>query len=37
VAVVLRIAEHLASGRTVFTVAVDSGLKYLSMASYSER
>ena len=36
VAVALRIADRLGSGRTVVTVAVDSGLKYLSTALYSD-
>jgi cysteine synthase A len=36
VAVALRIAERLGRGQTVVTVAVDSGLKYLSTALYSE-
>ena len=36
VAVALRIAERLGPGRTVVTVAVDSGLKYLSTALYSD-
>jgi len=35
VAVALRIAERLGPGRTVVTVAVDSGMKYLSTALYS--
>lgn len=35
VAVALRIAERLGPDRTVVTVAVDSGLKYLSTALYS--
>ena len=35
VAVALRVAERLGPGRTVVTVAVDSGLKYLSTALYS--
>jgi len=34
VAVALRIAERLGHGRTVVTVAVDSGMKYLSTALY---
>jgi len=34
VAVALRIAERLGPGRTVVTVAVDSGMKYLSTALY---
>ena len=36
VAVALRIADRLGPGRTVVTVAVDSGLKYLSTALYSD-
>jgi cysteine synthase A len=36
VAVALRVAEPLGPGRPVVTVAVDSGLKYLSTALYSE-
>jgi cysteine synthase A len=36
VAAALRIAERLGRDRTVVTVAVDSGLKYLSTALYSE-
>jgi cysteine synthase A len=36
VAVALRVAERLGPGHTVVTVAVDSGLKYLSTALYSE-
>jgi cysteine synthase A len=36
VAVALRIAERLGPGHTVVTLAVDSGLKYLSTALYSE-
>ena len=36
VAVALRIAERLGPDETVVTVAVDSGLKYLSTALYSE-
>lgn len=36
VAVALRVAERLGPGQTVVTVAVDSGLKYLSTALYSE-
>ncbi len=35
VAVALRIADRLGPGRTVITVAVDSGMKYLSTALYS--
>jgi cysteine synthase A len=35
VAVALRVAERLGSGRTVVTVAVDSGMKYLSTALYA--
>jgi cysteine synthase A len=36
VAVALRVAERLGRDQTVVTVAVDSGLKYLSTALYSE-
>jgi cysteine synthase A len=36
VAVALRVAERLGAGRTVVTVAVDSGMKYLSTALYSD-
>lgn len=36
VAVALRVAERLGPGHTVVTVAVDSGLKYLSTELYSE-
>jgi cysteine synthase A len=36
VAVALRIAERMGPGHTVVTVAVDSGLKYLSTPLYSE-
>jgi cysteine synthase A len=36
VAVALRVAERLGSGPTVVTVAVDSGMKYLSTALYAE-
>ncbi len=36
VAVALRVAERLGAGRTVVTVAVDSGMKYLSTALYSQ-
>ncbi len=36
VAVALRIADRLGPGRTVVTVAVDSGLKYLSTALFSD-
>jgi cysteine synthase A len=36
VAVALRVAERLGPDQTVVTVAVDSGLKYLSTALYSE-
>jgi cysteine synthase A len=36
VAVALRIAERLGSNHTVVTIAVDSGLKYLSTTLYSE-
>jgi cysteine synthase len=35
VAVALRIAERLGSGHTVVSLAVDSGMKYLSTALYS--
>jgi len=35
VAVALRVAERLGHGRTVVTVACDSGMKYLSTALYS--
>ena len=35
VAVALRVAERLGPGQTVVTVAVDSGMKYLSTALYS--
>jgi cysteine synthase A len=35
VAVALRIAERLGPGRTVVTVAVDSGMKYLSTELYA--
>jgi cysteine synthase A len=35
VAAALRVAERLGSGRTVVTVAVDSGMKYLSTALYA--
>ena len=34
VAVALRVAERLGTGHTVVTVAVDSGMKYLSTAQY---
>jgi cysteine synthase A len=37
VTVALRVAERLGPERTVVTVAVDSGLKYLSTALYSEK
>jgi cysteine synthase A len=37
VAAALRVAGHLGRDQTVVTVAVDSGLKYLSTALYSER
>ena len=36
VAVALRIASRLGPGQTVVTVAVDSGMKYLSTALYSQ-
>jgi cysteine synthase len=36
VAAALRVAKRLGPGQTVVTVAVDSGLKYLSTALYSE-
>jgi cysteine synthase A len=36
VAVALRIADRLGRDRTVVTVAVDSGMKYLSTALYSD-
>jgi len=32
----LRVAERLGPDQTVVTLAVDSGLKYLSTALYSE-
>jgi cysteine synthase A len=35
VAVALRVAERLGPGQTVVTVAVDSGMKYLSTALYA--
>jgi cysteine synthase A len=35
VAVALRVAERLGSGHTVVTIAVDSGMKYLSTELYS--
>ena len=37
VAVALRIAERLGPGETVVTVAVDSGMKYLSTELYSDK
>lgn len=37
VAVALRIADRMGPGHTVVTLAVDSGLKYLSTALYSKR
>ena len=37
VAAALRVAKRLGPGRTVVTVAVDSGLKYLSTALYSDQ
>jgi cysteine synthase A len=36
VAVALRVAERLGPGETVVTVAVDSGMKYLSTALYAQ-
>ncbi len=36
VAVALRVADRLGADHTVVTVAVDSGMKYLSTALYSE-
>jgi len=36
VAVALRVAERLGSDETVVTLAVDSGMKYLSTALYSD-
>jgi cysteine synthase A len=36
VAVALRLAERLGPGRTVVTLAVDSGMKYLSTALYGQ-
>ena len=36
VAAALRVAERLGPGRTVVTVAVDSGMKYLSTLLYSD-
>lgn len=36
VAAALRVAEHLGPEQTVVTLAVDSGMKYLSTALYSE-
>ena len=36
VAVALRVAERLGPGQTVVTVAVDSGMKYLSTALYAQ-
>jgi len=36
VAVALRVAERLGHGRSVVTLAVDSGIKYLSTALYSQ-
>ncbi|HXV76859.1 MAG TPA: cysteine synthase family protein [Candidatus Polarisedimenticolaceae bacterium] len=36
VAVALRVAERLGPGRTVVTIAVDSGMKYLSTPLYSQ-
>lgn len=35
VAVALRVAERLGPGHTVVTVAVDSGMKYLSTELYA--
>jgi cysteine synthase A len=37
VAVALRMAERLGPGQTVVTVAVDSGMKYLSTELYAQR
>ena len=37
VAVALRVAERLGSDRTVVTVAVDSGMKYLSTELYAQK
>ena len=37
VAVALRIAERLGPGQIVVTVAVDSGMKYLSTELYAQR
>jgi cysteine synthase len=34
IAAALRVAGHLGSGHTVVTMAVDSGMKYLSTALY---
>jgi cysteine synthase A len=36
VAAALRVAERLGPGRTVVTVAVDSGMKYLSTELYRD-
>lgn len=36
VTVALRIADRLGPGQTVVTVAVDSGMKYLSTALYAQ-
>ena len=36
VAAALRVAERLGPGHTVVTVAVDSGMKYLSTALYAQ-
>ena len=36
VAVALRVAERLGPGQTVVTLAVDSGMKYLSTTLYSQ-
>jgi cysteine synthase A len=36
VAVALRVAERLGPGRTVVTIAVDSGMKYLSTPLYGQ-
>jgi len=36
VAAALRVAERLGPGHTVVTVAVDSGMKYLSTALYTD-
>jgi cysteine synthase A len=36
VAVALQVAERLGPGRTVVTLAVDSGMKYLSTELYAQ-